>query len=327
MHRLAAAAKGGAAVDERLEANRANWNDRVPIHLQSRFYDVEGWLRARPGPSPDALEAVGPVRGLRLLHLQCHLGLETLAWARAGAQVTGLDFAAAAVDAARDLAVRAQLADRARFVCADVQEAAAALGGAQFDVVFVSEGSLCWLPSVGRWAAQVGALLAPGGLLYVHDGHPLAQMLAEDRLVVREDYFETDASSFSDSPHTYTDAAVAVAHGLTHEWNHGLGEIVTALLRQGLRLESLREHPWAGWRRFPWLVAVGDDPESVRRFRFPEGVPAVPLTFTLIASRPADVGPGEPPPDGSRCHTWRPRTGRVNGGGGGCGSAPTTSLG
>ena len=153
-------------------------------------------------------------------------------------------------------------------------------------------------------------------------------MLAEDRLVVREGYFETAVSSVSDSPHTYTDAAGAVAHQRTHEWNHGLGEIVTALLRQGLRLEALREHPWAGWRRFPWLVAVGDDRlDNLCRFGFPEGVPAVPLTFTLIASRPADVGPGEPPPGVPGGHLWRPRTGPVNGDGGGCGSAPTTSLG
>jgi SAM-dependent methyltransferase len=103
------------------------------------------------------------VSGLRLLHLQCHFGLDTLAWARAGARVTGLDFAPSAVAAARDIAQRAGLAERAEFVCADVYDAVGALGHAEFDIVYVSLGALCWLPSVERWAAQVGAMVAPGG--------------------------------------------------------------------------------------------------------------------------------------------------------------------
>jgi 2-polyprenyl-3-methyl-5-hydroxy-6-metoxy-1,4-benzoquinol methylase len=149
-------------MDERLEANRANWDERTAVHLASRFYDVEGWLRDRRGPRPHELEALGEVSGLRLLHLQCHIGLDTLAWARAGARVTGLDFSPAAIDAARDLARRSGLSDKAEFVCADVYEAASALGHATFDIVYVSLGALCWLPDVDRWAEQVGALVAPG---------------------------------------------------------------------------------------------------------------------------------------------------------------------
>ena len=135
-----------------------------------------GWQRDQPGPRRYEAEAIGDVSGLRLLHLQCHFGLDTLAWARAraGARVTGLDFAPSAVAAARGIARRAGLAERAEFVCADVYDAVGALGHAEFDIVYVSLGALCWLPRVERWAAQVGALVAPGGRFYLHDGHPLS---------------------------------------------------------------------------------------------------------------------------------------------------------
>ena len=165
-----------AGRDELIAANRAQWDERVGIHLESRFYDVEGWLRDQPGPRRRETEALGNVEGLRLLHPQCHFGLDTLAWARAGAQVTGLDFSPVAIDAAPPAGARAGLAERATFVCARIDEAAAALDGSVFDVVYVSLGSLCWLPQRRRLGADgrrsprpgraaLRARRAPGGLV------------------------------------------------------------------------------------------------------------------------------------------------------------------
>jgi SAM-dependent methyltransferase len=269
-------------VDERIASNRANWDDRAGIHLASRFYDVEGWLRRAPGPKSWEVDALGDVSGLRLLHLQCHIGLDTLAWARVGAQVTGLDFSPAAIVAARGIAERAGLAARASFICADVYAAVEALERATFDVVYVSLGALCWLPSVDRWAEQVGALVSPGGRFYIHDGHPLAWALADDRLSIEHTYFEQDEPCIDDSGLTYTDAERLIASRRSYEWNHGVGEIVTALIRHGLRLEWIAEHDWTIWPRFPWLV-----PDDQGRWVIPAGMPRVPLTFSLVASRPA----------------------------------------
>src|SRR5205823_12489105 len=120
-----------------------------------QFYDVEGWLREARGPRLWETAVVGDVSGLRLVHLQCHFGLDTLAWARAGASVTGVDFSAVAIAQAAEVAERAGLAERARFVCADVEHAASALDGETFDIAYVSLGALCWLPSVERWATQL----------------------------------------------------------------------------------------------------------------------------------------------------------------------------
>lgn len=269
---------------EWLEANRANWEERTPIHLRSDFYDVEGWLREGRGPRPAELEALGDVAGLRLLHLQCHIGLDTLAFARAGAVVCGLDFSPAAVAAATELAERAGLSDRAGFVCADVYSAVEALGHATYDIVYVSLGALCWLPEVAPWAAVVAELLVAGGRLYLHDGHPLADALGENTLLFENDYFEEAEPYVDDSADTYTDSAQELAHRRNYSWNHGLGEIVTALLAQGLVIESLVEHDWAPWRRFPFLV------EGVRHhWTTPAGMPRVPMSFTLLARRSADT--------------------------------------
>jgi SAM-dependent methyltransferase len=245
---------------------------------------VERWLRDEQGPRPREVEALGDVSGLRLLHLQCHFGLDSLAWARAGATVTGLDFSPAAVNAARDIARRARLADRADFVCGDVLDAVGVLGHETFDIVYVSLGALCWLPSVDRWASQVAALVAPGGRFYLHDGHPLAQALADDEACLSHSYFEESEPYVENSGATYTDADSPIVHTQTYEWNHGIGETVTALIRYGLRLEWLVEHDWTVWPRFPWLVR--DDQGHLTT---PPETPRMPLTFSLLATRPANA--------------------------------------
>ena len=276
-------------VDERLVANRANWDDRTDLHLRSRFYDGEGWLGDCPGPRARELEALGDVAGLRLLHLQCHFGLDTLAWARAGARVTGLDFSEPAIDAARDLAARAGLDRQSEFVCADVHDAVAALGGATFDVVYVSLGALCWIPSVDRWAEQIGQLVTPGGCFYLHDAHPVAWALADDDVRFEHAYFEEAEAFTTEVAESYTDGDRPLRSQRIYEWNHSLGEIVTALTRHRLTLQWLVEHDWTVWQRFAWLVE-----EEPGHWVCPAGMPRVPLSFSLLASRPAiptDVHP------------------------------------
>ena len=269
-------------MDGYIAANRANWDERVPIHVASKFYDVERWLRERPGPRERELEVLGDVRGLDVVHLQCHFGLDTLAFANAGSRVTGLDFSDAAIGEARSLADRAGLTDRARFVEADVLRAAEALSPERYDLVYVSLGALCWLPSVSQWAGQVAALLRPGGRLYLHEGHPLAWALADDDLRVQHSYFEEPEPHVDDVDVTYTDGDGRLENTRSYEWNHSIGEIVTAVLDHGLGVVTLVEHDWTGWPRFPWLVNASDD-----RWETPPDRPRVPLSFTLVAVRSA----------------------------------------
>jgi SAM-dependent methyltransferase len=266
--------------DEHRRANRAMWDDRTGIHLESTFYDVDGWLARAPGPRPREVDALGEVAGLRLVHLQCHFGLDTLTFARVGAQVTGVDFSLPAITAARDLARRAGLSERATFVQSDVYDATTALGGATFDIVYVSLGALCWLPDVDRWAGVVSDLLAPGGRLYLHDVHPAAWALADDDVRFAYTYYQETGPFVEDSETTYTDSTRPIEHTRSYEWNHSLGEIVTALLARGLRITGLTEHDWTPWQRWPFLVEV-----DRHRWTTPPGMPRLPLTFTVLADR------------------------------------------
>jgi len=265
-------------VDRRLEANRKNWDDRVSIHTRSTFYDVEGWLGDAPGPPNEERELLGDVRGKSLVQLQCHFGQETLQWARAGAVVTGVDFSPAAIAAAQALATRAGLADRSSFVCANVYDAVQALPGQEFDIVYVTLGSLNWLPDIRRWANVVATLLAPNGQFYLFDVHPYSFCFDDEGARIVYDYFEdSDGPIVFDDDTTYTDGA-KLEHTRTYEWNHSLAEIIQSLIDEGLVIDTLAEHDWTVFQAFPWL-----ERDEGGKFRIPLGYPRLPLTFTLHA--------------------------------------------
>ena len=259
--------------------NRAFWDERVPIHVGSDFYDLAGFRAGGAALHDFELEQVGPVDGLDLVHLQCHFGMAALDWARRGARVTGLDFSEPAIAAARALA--AEIGIEARFVAADVYDAPAALG-AGYDVVHTGLGALSWLPDLDRWAAVVRALLRPGGFLHLSEFHPIGEIMADDALVPRFPYFGEERLTW-DEPGTYADRSAATAANRTYEWIHPLGRVVQALLDQGLRLETLVEHPHVVYERFPFLV-----PDEAGDLRFPEGMAGVPLMYSLRARRPPE---------------------------------------
>lgn len=239
------------------EANRARWDESVPIHVASKGYDLEGFLGGAKTLYPVEMKEVGDVTGKALLHLQCHFGMDTLNWARLGARVTGLDFSPAAVKQARELADQIGIAD-ATFVQANVYDAPEVLSGGTFDIVYTGIGALCWLPDIRRWAQIVAGLLKPGGFVYVYEGHPVLWALDDERedheLVLRYPYFETEKPSEWSGESTYVDGP-PLNNIKTFEWNHGLGEIVTALIDAGLRLEFLHEHREVAWQALPWMTS------------------------------------------------------------------------
>lgn len=256
--------------------NRENWDDRVGVHAASDYYDLPGFRAGGCTLRDFEIAEVGEVSGKRLLHLQCHMGQDTLSWARRGALVTGLDFSEPAVRTARELAGDTGLTDRARFVTSDVYEAPAALAGERFDVVYTGVGALVWLPDLVRWAGVVHELLADGGALYLADFHPITDTLGRDGRTVEYDYFATAGAAY-DQPFTYTDGP-GLTKTVSVQWQHPLGEVVTALAGAGLRIEFLHEHPTTLFQRFPVLERTGHT-----EFRFPAGQPRVPLMFSLRA--------------------------------------------
>jgi SAM-dependent methyltransferase len=287
---MAGTAAGGAATmggEDWRELNRANWDERTAVHLgPGSGYDL-GPLRAGRGELDAIVRAeLGPVASLRVLHLQCHFGRDTLALAQQGASsVVGLDFSAPAIEAARRLAGELGLADRARFVEADLYDAPRAIPehGA-FDLVFVTWGALPWLPDLAGWARIVAGFLRPGGRLYLAEGHPAA-LVFDDAAETPDGkpgwyapYFQREAVVMDD-PADYTDPAARLRHARTHTWMHPLGEVLGALGGAGLTLDWLREHPRVTWRMFRGLVRDADG-----LFTWPDRA-WLPLAYSLSARK------------------------------------------
>jgi SAM-dependent methyltransferase len=265
------------------EANRRNWEDRVPIHLRDTtgFYQIDAFLAGGSGLGGIEEGEIGDVRGKRLLHLQCHMGLDTLLLARLGSEVTGLDFSPSAIAAARDLARRTGIAGR--FVEGNVYDAPTLTPG-PFDIVFTTWGTIVWLPDIVRWASVIATVLAPGGFLYFADGHPAIQSLSEvdGRLIVTYPWRTPPEAplEFLDET-TYNDDPTPLANARTYEWIHSLSDITSALTTAGLSIEMLHEHESLPWRHFPMMVRTNDG-----RYRLPNGVPSLPLALSLRARKP-----------------------------------------
>ncbi|RJK94343.1 class I SAM-dependent methyltransferase [Vallicoccus soli] len=269
--------------------NRALWDERAPAHAASPDYGL-----ARFVDDPEHLSDVvrfdlprlGDVSGLRGVHLQCHLGTDTLSLARRGATMTGLDFSAASVEQARRLAAAAGPA--VEYVHADVHDAVEVLGAGAFDLVYTGIGALCWLPSVERWAGVVAGLLRPGGRLFLREAHPVLWALDDARddgvLALRYPYVERVEPDVWDEDGTYVATDVRFTHTRSSTWNHGLGEVVTALLARGLRLTMLQEHDSVPWDALPGLMEdVGGGEKRLR-----EAPWRLPHTYTLQAVKEAD---------------------------------------
>lgn len=247
--------------------NRANWDERVPFHLGPRGYDLSA-TRAGIGRLDAVVAAeLGDVTGLRVLHLQCHLGDDSIAIAQRGAaEVLGVDFSPAAVAAATALA-RECGAMHVRFVLSDVLEAPATIPeeAARFDLVVTSWGTVCWLPDIHAWARSVAFFLKPGGRFVFADAHPVIRAFdapggtldPAGRPACGIPYFERAPLQFDD-PTDYMDDTARLSNSRTVEWMHTLGDILAALQEAGLRLDSLREHARLLWPMFPHLVRDAD---------------------------------------------------------------------
>jgi len=276
-------------MDDHRSANRANWDDRVAIHWQPDGYDAPGFIEDPSRISRVVRrdrENVGDVSGLRLLHLQCHFGMDTLSWARLGAAVTGVDFSEKAIDAARRLG--AESGTPGRFVVTELYETPSALAGELFDVVYTGVGALNWLPDIAAWGGVVDTMLAPGGLVYLREAHPTLWSLdwnedAADRLETTFPYFETVLPVPWDEDVTYLGSGV-LDHTRTYEWNHGLAEVMAALTSRGLAIDLFEEHRGLEWKGHPSMTQ-GDD----GLWRLPEGKrDLVALMYSLRARKPAE---------------------------------------
>ena len=285
--------------EDYLAINAANWDSRVPLH--ARAYGIERYL-ADPTALSDVVRfdraLLGDIAGLDVVHLQCHIGTDTLSLHRLGARMTGVDLSGTSIDHARHLAADAG-AD-ITYVQSDVYSAPEALDHRTYDLVYTGIGAICWLPDIARWAWTVAELLRPGGRLFIRDMHPvlnasLAMTVADDHpdraqqswisgpgdvtIALELPYWEQPQGMEWNDEVTYAGDEL-VGSPRSVEWNHSLGEIVMAVLGAGLRLTALVEHDSVPFQRFPGAMTY--DPET-GEYRLAERPERLPATFTLSA--------------------------------------------
>lgn len=270
--------------------NRANWDDRAALH-EASGYGIEHLLSAPDAVSEEVrpdLHLLGDLTGLDVIHLQCHLATDTISLARLGARrVVGVDLSGESLRRARALAERAGA--RLELVEANVYDAREAVTG-DFDLVFTTLGVLCWLPDVDAWARVAASLLRPGGRLHLRDDHPMFMAVGDDvsgGLALHEPYFQQrdpmtweDSGSCVEAP----EDAAPVAHTRNHQWNHGVGEIVTALIRAGLVIDEVAETRTSAWCRWPGLQ---ERCEEGWHLSDPALRESLPLQLVVRAHRPA----------------------------------------
>lgn len=268
------------------EINRLQWDERAPAHASSPGYHVAEFANDSAFLSHVVRfdrPRLGDIAGLRGVHLQCHIGTDTVSLARLGARMTGLDFSPAALTEARRIAELAG-AD-VDFVHADVYDAVSVLGAEAFDLVYTGVGALCWLPDIRRWAHTVASLLRPGGRLFIREFHPVLWSLDDERddgrLVIRYPYFETPEPDVAEDDSTYAGSDAVFTHTTMHLWNHGMGEIIGALLDVGMELTAFEEHRSAP---SPTLegVLVSDENEE---WHLKERSALLPMSYTLQARK------------------------------------------
>jgi len=262
------------------ERNQELWDELAPVHFKA-YREVE-MLRAG-GVCLDEIELadLGDVRGVTLLHLQCHIGTDTLSWARRGAAVTGVDFSERSLALARQLSEELGLA--ATFVHSNIYELRDHLDG-QFDIVYTSRGVLVWMRDIVKWAEIVAHYLKPGGIFYIMETHPFFQVFEEPeegKLEVRLPYFHNaEPMVWDDGLPDYADGNY-VPQRPSYEWQWPISDILNALIEAGLQIRSFNEYERLFFRLFAGMEEV--DPGW---FKYPGHEGRLPLIFTLKAIKP-----------------------------------------
>jgi SAM-dependent methyltransferase len=265
---------------ELMDENRAHWDEAASIHPTTEFYDVPGFKRDKRPLDDLVLSQIGDVAGQSVVHLQCHFGMDTIRFAWLGATATGVDFSPVAIQTARDLA--AEVGVDVRFIESNIYDLPDALDE-QFDLVFTSYGVIGWLPDIKGWAAVVARYVKPGGRFVIIEAHPSYWPFDDEReegLVIKYPYFTQAEPLTSEFEGTYADLDATVTNKRTHSWNHPLGDIITALIDNGLTIEHVGEHDYCAWRGLPFMVKVDHN-----FWRLPPEYPALPFMFSLRASK------------------------------------------
>lgn len=255
--------------------NKKWWNDVAPIHLRSELYDLKGFKKGKSSLISIEKKEVGAVRGKSLLHLMCHIGMDTLSWARKGAVVTGVDLSDESIKIAKKLSKEIDVP--ASFICSDIYDLPKVLDK-KFDIIFTSYGVLCWLSNIKKWAKIINHFLKDGGTFYISELHPFTNILSYDFKIFYK-YFKK-GPYIDDSSGTYTDWDENVK-GVTYEWSYTISDVINALIEQGLKIEYVHEFPFTMYNQFPGFMEQNKKGQYVLKNKKIQ----IPLLFSLKATK------------------------------------------
>jgi len=258
-----------------IEVNRESWNQRTAHHINSPFYDVASFLQGESSLHEVELNLLGDVRNKSILHLQCHFGQDSLSLSRLGAKVTGVDFSDLAIEKAREF--NTKLGQDAEFICTDIYELPEKLNK-RFDIVFTSYGTIGWLPDMDKWAAVVSAFLKPGGKFIFVEFHPVIWMFDNDFTKVEYSYFNKQTIVEEESG-TYADREAPVQNK-TISWNHSLGEVISALIKNSLQVKAFEEYDYSPYDCFRHCEKIAEN-----KYRIKHLDSKIPMLYSLLAEK------------------------------------------
>jgi SAM-dependent methyltransferase len=248
------------------DVNKETWNKKVAVHAESKMYDLESFKSGKSSLMPYELKALGDVNGKSLLHLQCHFGQDTLSWQRMGAQCVGVDLSDEGIKLAKKLNNELQL--DAEFVCCNVLDTSKYVKD-KFDIVFTSYGTIGWLPDLKPWAKMIAERLKVGGTFYMVEFHPILWMFDYvDGKPKLKYHYSQDEVIYEEYKGTYANQSSKMV-SKEYGWNHGLSEVVNALIEAGLQIDYLSEYDESPYDVFPDLIKTETGLYKMKNQLFP----------------------------------------------------------
>ena len=257
-----------------IKVNKDSWNKRAEVHYDSEFYDNDSFIKGRSSLNAIELEILGDLTGKKILHLQCHFGQDTISLQKMGAEVVGVDFSEVAIKQAQGLAKETN--SSAKFICCDVYTLPEILEE-KFDMVFTSYGTIGWLPDIDKWAKVVSNFLKPGGQFVFAEFHPVVWMFDNDFKEIQYKYFNGEPI-VELSEGTYTDGGDTVNQDYI-SWNHGLGDVVSSLINNGLEINSLKEFDYSPYNCFNGTKEITKGKFIIERLN-----DKIPMVYSILAT-------------------------------------------
>lgn len=260
-----------------IEINRLAWNNKTDTHLKSEFYDLNNFIKGKTSLNNIELDLLGHLTGKTILHLQCHFGQDTISLSRLGAETTGVDFSDKAIESAKQIARDSN--SNATFICCDIYDLPNHLDK-QFDIVYTSYGTIGWLPDIEKWAKIVSKFLKPNGKFVFVEFHPVVWMFDNNFEKIKYRYFNSGAIIESESG-TYADKNADITQEYVM-WNHGLGEVITSIINNGLEINSLIEYDYSPYNCFNKTIEF-----ETGKFRIKHLDDKIPMVYSIVGTKKA----------------------------------------